>query len=330
MTESATITPAPRPAPAPASPRRRARPLALLALSALFAATAASAKPPMPKGGTPAASTAPAAIPAPSRTAVPTAGTDADLDAATAAAVNEHERLGLALFRADRTAWLTTDLLFSHGIARDDRFVGVDGEPDGWVTSPTADPAIWRVAYVAKVDGEAVSVADGTVDFSGAEPMASLRRNEPLRPLDADEKLQRAMRADALARDWMVCSRSPYNAATVPDGHGGWYVYLSPPQTRAGEFPMGGFHRFAYDGDGGFVAQYAHTRGCIDGGDAPGGDEVESLMVTHLTTPTPNEFHAFMSLAYGLPVFVSTTDRRFWVVVGGDINYLSDLPEAGE
>lgn len=246
---------------------------------------------------------------APAAPAEPTATTDP---------LREAERLGLELYRADRVAWLTTDQLTAHGIVRDGRFV-TPGEPQGWVTAPSEDPAIWSIAYLAEVDGALVSVADGTVDFN-AEPLASLRRNQTPRPLDAAEIAQHAVRDDAVGREWMSCSRAPYNTATVPDGHGGWNVYLMPPQVRDGLYPMGGFHRFSYDAQGRFVSAYAHTRSCIDQdmNDAPG-NAIRALMITHITTPVPNEIHVFMSLSYAMAIYVATQDGTVWKVEDGRI-----------
>lgn len=239
-------------------------------------------------------------------------------------ALLEFERLGRDLYRADRAAWLTTDQLHAQGLIKPK---DVKGDLDGWVTSPTIDPNIWRVAYVTLVDDVPLAFADGTVDFSKPEPLASLRRNEPYRPLEPDELAQRAIRRDAIGRGWMACGRSPYNTATVPDGKGGWNVYLMPPQTSLHVFPMGGFHRFSYDEGGRFVEAYSHTRTCIEHStaDLPEGTTMESIATTHITGPTPNEFHAFMSLSYGKPIYVATPDSRFWVVVEGDIEYLSTL-----
>jgi len=248
------------------------------------------------------------------------------------ATLREFERRGRDLYRADRAAWLTTDQLFAQGFidAGTRRLKDVPGDPDGWVTSPDESPDIWRVAYVTMIDGEPRSFADGTVDFA-AEPLASLRANAPPRPLEHDEVAQRAIRQDALRRDWMACSESPYNSATLPDGRGGWFVYLMPPQKSGNVYPMGGFHRFRYDADGRFVEQYAHTRGCLDQ-DMTGAPEGEAtaLFITHLTTPTPNEFHAFMSLTYRLPVFVVTGPDALWKVEDGRIGRVEEDAAADE
>ena len=231
------------------------------------------------------------------------------------------ERLGVNLYRSDRTAWLTTDQLMDHGlIGRNGEAKRIPGKPSGWVTAPTSTPSVWSVAYLAEVDGQLLAFADGTVDFA-ATPLASLRENTPPRTLEASELLQLRVRNDAARREWMSCSHAAYNTATLPDGEGGWAVYLLPPQVKEGVFPLGGFHRFSYDAQGEFVAQYSHTRSCLshDGGDLPKGAESAAIMVTHITSPLPNEMHVFMNLAYGLPVFVATTDQRLWKVESGRI-----------
>lgn len=240
-------------------------------------------------------------------------------------ALRASESLGLNLYRADSTAWLTTDQLMAQGlVGRDGQPKRIPGKPTGWVTTPTATPSIWSVAYLSEVDGKQVAFADGTVDFS-SEPLASLRENATPRPLEANEILQLRLRDHARGREWMSCSRAAYNTATLPDGQGGWVVYLMPPRVAKGVYPLGGFHRFSYDADGRFVDQYSHTRSCLshDESNAPEG-AVSAIMVSHITSDLPNEIHVFMNLSYGLPVYVATPDRRLWKVEGGRISQVDE------
>lgn len=239
-------------------------------------------------------------------------------------ALEAMERLGLDIYRADRAAWLTTDELKAKRLLRK-----LPGKPGGWVTTPPDDAnPTWRVAYVVRVDGEPLSFADGVVDFSSAKPSVTVARNEPLRPLEPLEAALLAARDDAVGREWMVCGRDPYNSVVLADGDG-IRVYLMPPQRSAREFPMGGFHRFRYDADGKLLEQYAHTRSCIVQSEAglPRGSTLEGLVITHITSPTPNEMHVFMNLSYRKPVYVGTEDRRFWKVDEGDIAFLTSLDD---
>lgn len=234
--------------------------------------------------------------------------------------LREAERMGADLYRADRAAWLTTDLMQDHGLIRRNGKLArrIAGEPRGWVTAPTASPDVWRVAYLSEVDGEVVSFADGSVDFSG-KPLASLRENVPARALDEQEVRQLRFRGDAMEREWLACA-NPYNVAGLPENDGGWTIYLLTPQQKDGVFPLGGFHRFRYDVEGNLLEQYAHTRSCLsqDMSQAPAG-AVAAAVVSHLTSELPNEIHVFMSLSYGMPVFVITPDGRFWEVAEGRI-----------
>ncbi|MCX7033890.1 MAG: hypothetical protein NT046_07950 [Arenimonas sp.] len=243
-------------------------------------------------------------------------------------ALRAAESLGLNLYRADRTAWLTTDQLMDQGlVGRDGSAKRIPGNPTGWVTAPTATPSIWSVAYLSEVDGKQVAFADGTVDFA-SEPLASLRENTTPRPLEANEVLQLRLRDDARSREWMSCSRAAYNTATLPDGHGGWAVYLMPPHLAKGVYPLGGFHRFSYDAEGRFLDHYSHTRSCLshDESNAPEG-AISAVMVSHITSALPNEIHVFMNLSYGLPVFVATQDQRLWKIEGGRIGQVDqDAP----
>ena len=235
-------------------------------------------------------------------------------------ALRDAERKGADLYRADRAAWLTTDLMREHGLIRRNGKLArrIDGKPRGWITAPTESPDVWRVAYLSEVDGEVVSFADGTVDFSG-KPLASLRENVPARALDDQEARQLRFRGDAMGREWLACA-SPYNVAGLPEPDGGWTIYLLTPQEKEGVFPLGGFHRFRYDAEGNLLDQYAHTRSCLsqDMGRAPAG-AVAAAMVSHLTSELPNEFHVFMSLSYGMPVFVIAPDERLWEIAEGKI-----------
>lgn len=235
-------------------------------------------------------------------------------------ALREAEHKGSDLYRADRAAWLTTDLMREHGLIRRNGKLArrVAGEPRGWVTAPTESPDVWRVAYLSEVDGEVVSFADGTVDFSG-KPMASLRENVPARALDEQEVRQLRFRSDAMDREWLACA-NPYNVAGLPGLDGGWTIYLLTPQQKEGVFPLGGFHRFHYDAEGNLLDQYAHTRSCLsqDMSQVPP-NAVAAAVVSHLTSELPNEIHVFMSLSYEMPVFVITPDGRFWEVAEGKI-----------
>ena len=237
-------------------------------------------------------------------------------------ALRAAEQRGTDLYRADRAAWLTTDQLMAQGLV-DARGVPVrvPGDPRGWVSSPSPAPGIWGVAYVSQVEGQLVSFADGTVDFT-AQPLASLRENAPPRPLNAAESMQLRLRDDATGRSWMACSRARHNVAILPDGAEGWSVYLMPPQVEQGVFPLGGFHRFRYDANGDFIEHYSHTRSCLahDSSRVPKGAVGQAIMVSHLTSALPNEMHVFMNLAYGMPVFIQTPDQRLWRVEGGRIH----------
>tara|TARA_R110002020_G_scaffold21373_43_gene72478 strand:+ start:2082 stop:2921 length:840 start_codon:yes stop_codon:yes gene_type:complete len=240
--------------------------------------------------------------------------------------LRDAERRGALLYRADRTAWLTTDQLQEQGLVnrKGKPTRRLPGKPLGWITQPSDNPDIWHVAYLSNVDGTPLSIADGTVDFS-AEPMASLRANKPPRPLHPVEAQQLMLRADALSRKFLACSRS-YNTATLPEADGSLRVYLLPPQVREGVFPMGGFHWFQYDKDAKLTGQYAHTRSCIeqDTRQAPG-TAVNAAMVSHITSERPNEFHVFMNLSYGLPIYVATSDGKLWKVEQGEISFVRSL-----
>lgn len=245
------------------------------------------------------------------------------------ASLRESERRGVELYRADRTAWLTTDLMQDQGLVRRNGKLArrIDGKPRGWITAPTEAADVWRVAYLSEVKKNVVAFADGTVDFS-ATPLASLRENSPARALDAAESTQLRFRNDAMEREWLACA-SPYNVAGLPEADGGWTIYLLTPQQKDGVYPLGGFHRFRYDAEGNLLEQYAHTRSCLsqDMNNAPG-KAVFAAMVSHLTSELPNEFHVFMSLSYGMPVYVVTPDGRLWKVENGKIEPVDkDSPE---
>ncbi len=237
------------------------------------------------------------------------------------AAAFDPERLGLEIYRADRSAWLTADLL-----AKSQSLSRIPGKAAGWVTSAMdAKRKLWRVAYLAETSEGLVSFADGSVDFSTGIPVASLRENVPARKLDAAELAQYDVRQKTLMLEWLRCARK-YNYVTIAAPSEGWFVYMLPAQESSREFPMGGFHRFYYRHMAA-MQHYAQTRGCVTQSedDVPKDATLASLMITHITSATPTEMHVFMNLAYGKPIFVSTRDGKLWSIEQGRIKETEHL-----
>ncbi len=90
----------------------------------------------------------------------------------------------------------------------------------------------------------------------------------------------------------------------------------------AKSYPLGGFHEIRYPfGSDGEKQVFSQTKSCIEVDASE--HEPAAFVVSHLTSETPTQFHVFMILSYGKPIYVSTTQNGTnWRVENGQISVL--------
>ncbi len=223
----------------------------------------------------------------------------------------EVQRLGVALYRQDRAAWLATDAVRAR--VPDLAGAGVKG----WIVED--DGKIAKVRFLRDL-GQGLEVGyDIEVSPKGAGSVV-----EPAdRTLTREERTMFAARQTALANLPPNLCRAGYNSAILKDPDGdGWLVWMLAPSPSAAAIPIGGHYRFTISADGGTVERRdALSASCftLDRPKLPPGSKVEGLFVTHIISPTPVETHVFLSLLYRQPFFVGTSKDKIWVVAKGQI-----------
>lgn len=145
---------------------------------------------------------------------------------------------GRALAAYDRAAWHGTDAVASLA------------PPPGAITQYVAreTPTGWTVAF-----GRLSAGRDSFMVAYEARPGARAgsytgRRVSPERA-DGDTLLRAARALRTAAGAFGPVTRR-YNSAALPDGQGGWWVYLVPAPTTWGVWPLGADARFRVSGDG--------------------------------------------------------------------------------
>ncbi len=232
-------------------------------------------------------------------------------------AIEHAESLGMRLFRHDTAAWLTTDALRDAGA-----FESIPGRGAGWLTEDRDDGI--RVGYFSEIDGQPAVFAEATLARESRQVLGAQRLAHP-RPATVHQRQQLAARATAIATNPLRCTDAPFNTIILDADAGatpGIQVFLLSAMTDT-SLPLGGFHRFRTSSDGARVIEhYAQTRGCLVG-DAGKVNELAAMTVSHLTSPTPTEFHVFASLTYDKPVLVLTMENGLlWIVDRGAISEL--------
>lgn len=239
--------------------------------------------------------------------------------------VSRAEVLGALLRRHDLAAWLSSDALVEAGAMR-----SIPGEPQGWLSLERGDRI--DVRYFSRDGGRMVAFAESSLPLRAPLKAQGSRRLDP--PQAADDRELRLLAAIKLARAQKMtyCSEAPPNTVAVefaePGGPMQILVFLMSPWDDRGA-PLGGHALFRIARDGGKVVErFEQTRSCVN---LPAKDltAAQALTVSHLTSPTPTFFHAFMSRQYDKPIVVSTTQNGLiWKVENGQIRLLAeDAPE---
>lgn len=129
-------------------------------------------------------------------------------------------------------------------------------------------------------------------------------------------------RASAEKARFQKCSQT-YNTVILPAdmaGEKGWYVYLLAATTKNDEAVMGGHVRVHVSADGKNILNVKEfTKTCLTMKIAK---NAAGLMVTHLVDKHPVETHVFMSLLYGMPLYVGAS-LQTWAVEKGSIRLVA-------
>lgn len=245
---------------------------------------------------------------------------DASVPAKYRLVVERAQVEGRLLQQEDRAAWVASDALVAKSV------LSAHPNATGWLaTQQDADGDHWLVSFTETGPNGAKhqdAFADVGVALSGDSPGAFDTRvqiNDPPRPLGDYERFFAQYRDMLLKADnWLRCSKQ-YNYSVslfIEDGEKYAVVKLLPARMGK-EYPLGGFHEFRFPmlGEGGH-RKFSQTNTCVTVD--PEGKEPSSLMVSHLTSETPTQFHVFMSLSYDKPIYVSTVENNLlWVVEKG-------------
>jgi hypothetical protein len=222
------------------------------------------------------------------------------------------ERLGGAIYRQDRAAWLATDAVMAK--VPDLSGAGVKG----WIVEGQGDDE--KVRFLRDTGSGLEAGYDVVVGPQGAG--AVVQPSD--RSLTAEERAAFAARQAAIKKLPGVC-RQGYNSVVIKDVEGdGWLVWLLAPSPARDVIPMGGHYRFSVSADGQTVNRVdALSASCLTMNakpDLPPGASSPMLYVTHVVSPTPVETHVFLGLMYHLPIVVGTGKDTLWTVDNGKIS----------
>lgn len=248
---------------------------------------------------------------------------DASVPAEHTQEVRLAQSLGYLLQQEDRAAWVSTDELVAKGAA------AAHPKGTGWLASQRdADGTQWLVSYTEPGEKGQVAFADALVTLSTEPPTVQLQLNEPGRELNDYDRFLVQYRDMVLKSDkWLRCARNYNHSVSIEivDGKKQFVVKLLPGRTDDKVFPLGGFHEFRFFPfeEGRKSEHFSQTKSCpsADIGD----DKPEAFIVSHLTSATPTQFHVFMSLSYGKPLYVQTMENGLnWVIENGHVRVVED------
>lgn len=231
---------------------------------------------------------------------------------------------GRLLNQEDRAAWVASDLAVERKVFPN------HPKANGWVAAQLDFSGnLWRVSFTEKPADRQLSFYDAQVDLSRPEPKVAGQANDPASPLsDVDHFL--AEYRDLLLRSdkWLRCTeRYNYSLGVgLEDGKKVFIVKLLPSRTNDKIFPLGGFHEFRFAA-GEDRKEFSQTRACVNVDTTE--QEPEAFVISHITSATPTQFHVFMSLSYGKPIYVATTQNGLnWLVEAGIIKLLENTGPA--
>jgi hypothetical protein len=231
--------------------------------------------------------------------------------------VTKAEAIGAQIRRHDIAAWTTTDALKLAGA-----FKNVPGEIQGWLSVESEQSIIVR--YYTQKNNAMYVFAEASMGLKSFKSDRGISYS-PLRPASETEIASLKARKLALTAKNLDCS-DPFNSVILPFTENNapmLRVYLFSPWTD-NKAPLGGHHLIKIKADGSeIISQYSLTKTCLNfNPDIL--DGMDSFMVTHLSSDSPNEMHVFMSLQYQKPIFVTTPSNGLnWKVDRARIQLLN-------
>jgi hypothetical protein len=244
-----------------------------------------------------------------------------DIPAELAEDVANAEYFGRRMRLHDQAAWLTTDALDEAKLLAD-----IPGQGRGWLTRDEGKRVVVR--YFTEVDFETSAFAQAELDVATGKAVNPVRFAR-LQPATPDELVLLRARQLAIDKQPLKCSSS-FNTIVLrePRDAGQIRVYVMSAWD-GGPYVFGGHSRVMVSADGRTVNSITpHTRSCLLIDESPppepGFEPTNHVMVTHMTSPTPDEFHVFLGLQHQLSVYVVTVDDgRLWMVENGSIRRIA-------
>jgi len=222
---------------------------------------------------------------------------------------------GILLFEYDQAAWHATDAVqASHPAEGKVKRYIARKTASGWVVdfgriSPGNDKFL--VAYEA--------VQSGRPEHFGVTAFLPERE-------DGDFNLAAAKAIDLATQDFGRANR-PYNAAVLPTGAEGLFVYLYPAQVKQEVFPLGGDVRYLVSPDGATIVTKRQLHKTIlefDLSQIPAGATSAGRVHSHVLTDLPEDTDVLhvLSSRPAEPEFVGAGGHVFKIATNGKIEIL--------
>lgn len=219
--------------------------------------------------------------------------------------------MGLAIYKQDVAAWVSTDALIEH--------LGDRAPPAGmvgWVVVDEGDTQ--RVRYVRDDGGVLKAAFDVPVRNGTAGSVTEVDE-----PLPDTQKAQFRARTTAINNIGRLRCSPRFNTVVLKDpASEDWLVWLLTATSDANIVPVGGHYRFRISADGDTVLRRDMlSNGCMNMPRQDAGNETETvgLGVTQIVSDTPVETHVFLSIQNRLPFFVMVEDGVY-AVAGTEIS----------
>lgn len=224
-------------------------------------------------------------------------------------------QMGLAIYRQDQAAWVSTDALVAHLAG-----ASPSGDMAGWVV--VEEDGVQRVRYLRRNGEELRAAFDIVVRDGKAGPVQVVDG-----PLSEREEAQARARMTAAENIGPLRCSQQMNAVAVDDPDSeDWLVWLLTPMPDGGQVPIGGHYRFRISGDGRTVLrrdQLSNT--CFFAERPPAGQrENAMLFYTQIVSKTPVETHVFLSIQNQMTLVIVAGDR-FYSVGGARIADITEM-----
>lgn len=228
--------------------------------------------------------------------------------------------IGRLLYTFDRAAWVSSDALTA--VIPREQLTG-----SGGYVVETLDARMLRVTYYR--GSAAAAQAFFVADVREGKVTRHERLPRPV-PLTAEQVILARAREAAATRaeelSYKPCTPLPFNTVVLPlVKDGPVAVYLMTAQQDVATFVMGGNYRIIVAPDGQVLTSRTYNVSCLNltVPKLPAGATPVGFVVTHLLDPVPTEIHVFASYSLHMPVYVTTADKRVWLVQGSSITQSS-------